>query len=110
MSFFLLIFLFMVVFSFILPSLFTFIFFIIGKNKINIDIISKFISELNKRKTNSNISQDEAFEILGLNQEANKNEINKAYYNLMKLVHPDKGGSAYFAQKLNEAREKLLNK
>lgn len=93
-----------------LPSFFAFILFIIGKNKINVDIISKFINEFNKRKTNSDISQDEAFEILGLNQEASKNEINKAYYNLMKLIHPDKGGSAYFAQKLNKAREKLLNK
>ncbi|WP_265021260.1 MULTISPECIES: J domain-containing protein [unclassified Wolbachia] len=46
----------------------------------------------------------------GLNPEVSQNEINKAYQNLMKLVHPDKGGSEYFAQKLNAARDRLLKR
>ncbi|WP_236681808.1 MULTISPECIES: DnaJ domain-containing protein [Wolbachia] len=54
------------------------------------------------------MSKDEALKILGLNSEASQNEINKAYQNLMKLVHPDKGGSEYFAQKLNAARDRLM--
>ncbi len=37
------------------------------------------------------MSKDKALKILGLNPEASQNEINKAYQNLMKLVHPDKG-------------------
>ncbi len=55
------------------------------------------------------MSNEEALRILGLyGAKADQNEINRAYHNLMKLVHPDKGGSQYFAQKLNEARDRLL--
>ncbi|MDE5059470.1 J domain-containing protein [Wolbachia endosymbiont of Drosophila aff. chauvacae BK-2020] len=36
--------------------------------------------------------RDGAFKVLGIDSGANHNEINKAYQNLMKLVHPDKGG------------------
>ncbi|MGL9758576.1 MAG: DnaJ domain-containing protein [Wolbachia sp.] len=77
-------------------------------------ILSKFLNEFNsgrshtKNYTGDNMSKDEALKILGLNSEASQNEINKAYQNLMKLVHPDKGGSEYFAQKLNAARDRLL--
>lgn len=77
-------------------------------------ILSKFLNEFNsgtsynKNHTGNNMSKDEALKILGLNPEASQNEINKAYQNLIKLIHPDKGGSEYFAQKLNAARDKLL--
>ncbi len=54
--------------------------------------------------------RDGAFKVLGIDSGANQNEINKAYQNLMKLVHPDKGGSEYFAQKLNAARDRLLKR
>ncbi|CAN2145880.1 DnaJ domain protein [Wolbachia pipientis] len=54
--------------------------------------------------------RDGAFKVLGIDPGANQNEINKAYQNLMKLVHPDKGGSEYFAQKLNAARDRLLKR
>lgn len=99
---------------FILPSMLISFLFLTKRNNINMvasSMISKLINELNNRKNythSSNISKDEALKILGLNPGANHNEINNAYYNLMKLVHPDKGGSAYFAQKLSEARDKLL--
>ncbi|WP_246168440.1 DnaJ domain-containing protein [Wolbachia endosymbiont of Ctenocephalides felis wCfeT] len=56
------------------------------------------------------MSRDEALKILGLDSEVSEDEINKAYQKLMKLIHPDKGGSEYFAQKLNAARDKLLKK
>ncbi|WP_237342971.1 J domain-containing protein [Wolbachia endosymbiont of Folsomia candida] len=82
-------------------------------------ILNKFLNEFNNSKSyaqnhtnlsSDNMSRGEAFRVLGLSSEANENEINKAYQNLMKLVHPDKGGSEYFAQKLNAARDKLLKK
>ncbi|MGL9717139.1 MAG: J domain-containing protein [Wolbachia sp.] len=79
-------------------------------------ILSKFLNELNgsrshaKNYTGDNMSEGEALKILGLNPEASQDEINRAYQNLMKLVHPDKGGSEYFAQKLNAARDRLLRK
>ncbi|MDM8335215.1 J domain-containing protein [Wolbachia pipientis] len=77
-------------------------------------ILSKFLNEFDgsksytKNYTDGHMSKDEALKILGLKPEASKNEINKAYQNLIKLVHPDKGGSEYFAQKLNAARDRLL--
>ena len=78
-------------------------------------ILSKFVNEFDNRKNHTNsgsnsMSKDEALKVLGLISEASHKEINKAYQNLMKLVHPDKGGSEYFAQKLNAARDKLLKK
>ena len=90
---------------FILPSMLISFLFLARRNSINMvasSMISKLINELNNRKNythSSNMSKDEALKILGLNPEATHNEINNAYYNLMKLIHPDKGGSAYFAQK-----------
>ena len=56
----------------------------------------------------SDMSRQEALEILGLEKNATKAEINKAYHKLIQKVHPDKGGSHYFAQQLNKARETLL--
>ncbi|KJV69224.1 dnaJ domain protein [Candidatus Neoehrlichia lotoris str. RAC413] len=55
------------------------------------------------------MSVNEALEILGLHSKTSNEQINIAYHKLMKSVHPDKGGSAYFAQKLNQARDTLLN-
>ncbi|QXK92364.1 DnaJ domain-containing protein [Neoehrlichia mikurensis] len=73
-------------------------------------MMNKFFNELySNRNTSNEMSINEALEILGLEGKANNEQINMAYHKLMKSVHPDKGGSAYFAQKLNQARDKLLN-
>ena len=61
------------------------------------------------KSTNSNLSKEEALEILGLEKNASQERINAAYHKLMKSMHPDKGGSPYLAQKLNEARDTLLD-
>lgn len=59
--------------------------------------------------TNSNnMTLDEAREILGVQRNTTKEEIQKSYFALMKQVHPDKGGSIYLAQKVNKARDTLL--
>jgi curved DNA-binding protein CbpA len=47
-------------------------------------------------------------EILGVSQGPNDEAINVAYHRLMKRVHPDVGGSSFFAKQLNAARELLL--
>jgi hypothetical protein len=44
------------------------------------------------------LSEPQALEILGLKAGANKQEIRAAYNRLMKLVHPDVGGSIFFCQ------------
>jgi DnaJ family protein C protein 19 len=35
-------------------------------------------------------------------------EINESHGNLIQINHPDRGGSPYIAQKINEARKILL--
>jgi nucleotide-binding universal stress UspA family protein len=50
----------------------------------------------------------QALEILGLKAEATDQEIRAAYIRLMQRVHPDKGGTNFFAKQLIDAREVLL--
>ena len=54
------------------------------------------------------MNADRALEILGVDARSSDVEIHAAYNHLMKRVHPDLGGSAYFAMELNAARDKLL--
>jgi hypothetical protein len=54
------------------------------------------------------LSALQALEIFGLNTGATKQQIHAAYNRLMKRVHPDVGGSNFFAKQLNEARDLLL--
>ena len=66
--------------------------------------------EEQQRRRNSSqgkLSEPQALEILGLNAGATKQEIRVAYNRLMKQVHPDVGGTNFFAKQLNEARETL---
>ena len=63
-----------------------------------------------KRKDNftKSLNKEQAYEILGLNQNASKNEILKRYQELIKKNHPDKGGSEWITKQLNKARDTLL--
>lgn len=54
------------------------------------------------------MSAEEAWEILGLQPGASADDIRAAYRKLMQKLHPDHGGSNYFAAKLNQARRVLL--
>jgi hypothetical protein len=56
------------------------------------------------------MSQEEAYQILGLQRGAATEEIRTAHRTLMKRAHPDQGGSAEGAARLNAARDRLLNR
>ena len=53
---------------------------------------------------------EEAYAILGLHPGADAAAIKAAHHRLMKQLHPDHGGTDYFAAKLNRARDVLLNR
>jgi hypothetical protein len=50
----------------------------------------------------------EARSILGVGSEATEAEIQAAYTRLMRMAHPDKGGTSGLAAQLNAARDRLL--
>lgn len=60
--------------------------------------------------SSSQMSEEEALSILGLQKGASSDEIKKSYYDLMKKFHPDKDGNNYLSNLISEAKNKLLNK
>lgn len=56
------------------------------------------------------IGDAEARSILGVSAEASDEEIRAAYSRLMRMAHPDKGGTSGLAAQLNAARDRLLKK
>ena len=54
------------------------------------------------------MTKREAALILGIRESATVDRIKEAYRKLLPLNHPDRGGSAYIATKINEAKDLLL--
>lgn len=82
------------VFAIILPMIFPFLF---GRGNAQ-----------SRRDANAPLSDDDARDILGVSPYAGRDEIIAAHHRLMKQLHPDRGGSSYFAARINLARDTLL--
>ena len=75
------------------------------KRKVFFDLIMGLF----KKKNNSSIQLSEAYDLLGIDENASIDNINKAHKELITRLHPDKGGSSYLSARINEARDIIMN-
>lgn len=59
---------------------------------------------------NTSITRQEAIQVLGLADEFTDEDVKLAHRKLIQKLHPDKGGNAWLASRINLAKETLLKK
>lgn len=69
---------------------------------------SDYAGEQRSLPDESKMDQQLAIDILGLSEPIRKEEVMQAHRKLMQKLHPDRGGSDYFAKKINAAKDFLL--
>ena len=63
-----------------------------------------------RRARPDSMSEEEAYELLGLAKGAGREEIARAHRSLMKKFHPDHGGSTDLAARVNQAKDVLMRR
>ena len=81
------------------------------RKKIIFDVLLNIFRK--KQKSNQNdynqkMSLNESYKLLGIDENASKEVIIKSRKELIRKLHPDKGGSSYLSAKVNEARDIIL--
>jgi curved DNA-binding protein CbpA len=56
------------------------------------------------------MTEQEAYQVLGLERGASLEDVRAAHRTLMKRLHPDQGGSVEGAARVNAARDRLVNR
>ena len=64
---------------------------------------------LASRNDGAGMSRTEAFDILGLDSNADEAAIRAAHERLARLVHPDHAGTTYLARQVDQAKDTLLH-
>jgi hypothetical protein len=63
-----------------------------------------------RSRSSGTMTEDEAYEVLGLQKSATRDEITAAHRALMKKLHPDHGGTTALAARVNEAKDILMRR
>lgn len=56
------------------------------------------------------MTEEEAYDVLGLQPGATEAQVRSAHRSLMKKLHPDHGGTDYLAARVNQAKDVILSK
>lgn len=56
------------------------------------------------------MTEDEAYEVLGLRKGASRDDVMRSHRSLIKKLHPDQGGSTDLAARVNEAKDVLMRR
>ncbi|HUB65053.1 MAG TPA: DnaJ domain-containing protein [Methylocella sp.] len=64
----------------------------------------------NSRRRSATMTEDEAYEVLGLQKGASEEDVVRSHRSLMKKLHPDHGGTTDLAARVNEAKDVLMRR